>query len=61
MLKRIGKYVADNKRAIEQFNGREAETATLLSRCPFTLNLRGGGFRPRHLSRSAFLVCDDTR
>ena len=39
----------------EQFNGREGETATLLSRCLVTLNLRGGGFAPRHLNRSAFL------
>ncbi len=29
-----------NERAAEQFNGREAETATLLSRCLFTLSLR---------------------
>ena len=36
----------------EQFNGREGETATLLSTGLFTLNLRGGGFAPRHLSRS---------
>jgi hypothetical protein len=28
MLKRIEKYVADNERATEQFNGREAKTAT---------------------------------
>jgi len=41
------------KRATEQFNGREGETATLLSTGLFTLNLRGGGFAPRHLSRSA--------
>ncbi len=39
------------KRAIEQFNGREAETATLLSRCLLTFGLRVAGFRPRHLSR----------
>ena len=52
MLKRIGKYVADNKRAIEQFNGREGETATFLSRCPLKFNGLGGGFAPRHLNRS---------
>ena len=40
------------KTAVEQFNGREGETATLLSRCLVSLNLRGGGFAPRHLSRS---------
>ena len=39
------------RRAAEQFNGREGETATLLSRCPLNLSLRGGGFAPRHLSR----------
>ncbi len=38
---------------VEQFNGREGETATFLSRCLFTLTLRGGGFAPRHLSRWA--------
>ena len=38
------------KRAIEQFNGREAKTATLLSRCVVSFGLRGGGFAPRHLS-----------
>ena len=37
----------------EQFNGREGETATLLSRCLFNSNGLGGGFAPRHLSRSA--------
>ncbi len=40
------------KRAIEQIIGREGETATLLSRCLVSLNLRGGGFAPRHLNRS---------
>ncbi len=43
------------ERAAQQFNGREGETATLLSRGLFTLNLRGGGFTPRQLNRSAFL------
>ena len=38
---------------IEQINGREGETATLLSRCPLNLSLCGGGFAPRHLSRCA--------
>ena len=36
----------------EQINGREGETATFLSRCPLNLELRVGGFAPRHLSRS---------
>ena len=40
------------KRAAEQIIGREGETATLLSRCPFTLNLRVFGFAPRQLNRS---------
>jgi hypothetical protein len=42
------------KRATQQIIGREGETATLLSRCLVTLNLCGGGFAPRHLSRWAF-------
>ena len=37
--------------AVEQFNGREGETATFLSTGLFTLNGLGGGFAPRHLSR----------
>ncbi len=40
----------------EQFNGREGETATLLSRCPLKLNGLGGGFAPRHLNRYALLA-----
>ncbi len=40
------------KRRIEQFNGREGETATFLSRSFFNSELRGGGFAPRHLKRS---------
>ena len=39
--------------AAQQINGREGETATLLSRCFVSLNLRGVGFAPRHLKRSA--------
>jgi len=35
----------------EQVNEREGETATFFSRCLVSLNLRGGGFAPRHLSR----------
>ena len=37
----------------EQFNGREGETATFYERRSLNLNLRGGSFAPRHLSRSA--------
>ena len=40
-----------NNGGIEQFNGREAETATFLSDFLFNSNELGGGFRPRHLSR----------
>jgi len=36
----------------QQFNGREGETATFLSRFLVSLSLRGGGFAPRHLKRS---------
>ncbi len=43
-----------NQRATQQINGREGETATFFSRCLFTLDLRGGGFAPRHLNRYAF-------
>jgi len=39
------------KRAIEQINGREGETATLLSRFSMNSNGLGGGFAPRHLNR----------
>ena len=39
--------------AAEQFNGREGETPTFLSRCPLNSELRVGGFAPRHLSRCA--------
>ncbi len=49
----------ENKRAVEQFNGREGETATFLSRCLVSLNLRGGGFAPRHLNRYVFRVGGD--
>ncbi len=38
---------------VEQFNGREGETATFLSRCLFSLSGLSGGFAPRHLSRYA--------
>ena len=41
----------------QQINGREGETATLLSRFLVNLNLRGGGFAPRHLNRwTAFVL-----
>jgi len=37
----------------QQINGREGETATLLSRCPLNFSGLGGGFAPRHLNRCA--------
>ena len=40
----------------EQINGREGETATLLSRCVVNSELRVFGFAPRHLNRWAFLA-----
>jgi hypothetical protein len=45
----------------EQINGREGETATLLSNLSVSLTLRGGGFAPRHLSRYAFSVMSSLR
>ena len=39
------------RRDSEQFNGREGETATLLSRCLLNFNLRVSGFAQRHLRR----------
>ncbi len=45
----------------EQFNGREGETATLLSTGLLNSELRGGGFAPRHLSRSVFLLIEAER
>ena len=47
------KKLVANDGAIEQFNGREGETATFLSRYPLNLNGLSGGFAPRHLSRYA--------
>ena len=41
------------ERAVQQFNGREGETATLLLNLSVSLTLRGGGFRPRQLNRWA--------
>ncbi len=42
------------RRNAEQINGREGETATLLSRSPLKFELCAGGFAPRHLNRYAF-------
>jgi len=40
-----------NNGGIEQFNGREGETATLYERRSLNSKLREFGFAPRHLSR----------
>jgi len=44
----------------EQIIGREGETATFLSRCPFNSELRGFGFAPRQLNRWASSRFPDT-
>ncbi len=41
------------KRAVQQIIGRERETATLYKRRPLNSSLRGGGFAPHQLNRSA--------
>jgi len=51
-----GQWRVHVKRAIEQFIGRKAETATLLSRCSLNFELRGGGFRPRQFQRWAAIA-----
>ena len=43
--------VAANERAVEQINGREAETATFIKRNFLSFGLSLPGFRPRHLKR----------
>jgi hypothetical protein len=45
------------KRA-QQFNGREAKTATLLKRRLLSLCLSVAGFCPRHLNRYASILND---
>ena len=45
------KLRGENQHNVEQINGREGETATLLSRCPLKFGGLGGGFAPRHLNR----------
>ncbi len=44
-----------NNAVPNNFNGREGETATLLSTGLLNSELRVAGFAPRHLNRSAFL------
>ena len=46
----------ENKRAAQQIEGREGETAVFLSRCLLTFSLRVFGFAPRHLNRWAARV-----
>ena len=53
----IRHQTAKNNGDAQQFNGREGETATLLSTGLFNSELRGGGFAPRHLNRSAAILC----
>ncbi len=50
-----------NRNAAQQINGREGETATLLSAGLFILYLRVIGFAPRHLKRWAAIadLCSD--
>jgi len=50
------KKAIEGEGATEQFNGREGETATLLSRCVVSFSLREFGFAPRHLNRWAAIV-----
>ena len=51
------KKLSEDDGATEQINGREGETATLLSKFfGYNSKLRGVGFAPRHLNRSLFLV-----
>jgi hypothetical protein len=40
------------RESVEQFNGREGETSTLLLRFPLNFSLCVGGFAPRHLKHS---------
>jgi len=47
----VGYEVFETQTAAQQIIGREGETATFLSRCLFTPNLRGGGFAPRQFNR----------
>ena len=44
-------------RTAQQINGREGETATLLSRNLLNSELCAGGFAPRHLNRSTASFC----
>ena len=45
-----------NQRAVEQFNGREGETATFLLNLSAILYVDAGGFAPRHLNRWAAIL-----
>jgi len=47
----LAESVVLDEAAAQQFNGRERETATLLSSCPLNFGGLGGGFAPRHLKR----------
>jgi hypothetical protein len=55
--RRLGEvFLVDDWLCIGGINGREGETAALLSRCLFTLNLCGGGFAPRQFGRWAAII-----
>ena len=43
------------KRAVQQINGREGETATSLKSSLVNFELRVTGFAPRHLNRYTFV------
>ena len=48
------------ERAVEQFNGREGETATLLFGLSVSPHVACGGFAPRHLNRSTAFFLSET-
>ena len=50
------KEVSRRSSRVEQFNGREGETATLLFNFSIKFHVDAGGFAPRHLGRSTLLV-----
>jgi hypothetical protein len=51
--RKLDKSVRFINRAVEQFNGRDGETATFFWHCPLNLNGLGGGFAPRQRRRWA--------
>ncbi len=53
LTSKILKSMAKGYAATEQVIGREGETATFIWRCLLNSELRGFGFAPRQLRRSA--------